>query len=808
MSMLFKRIKDWATSITAFRTGDVIPVDGPSGTAKMAKDDLMRVTAENALADNVAPAFDASKDYVVGDVVAYGGKIYRFKSNHSAGAWVSSDVDALDIYDLILRSTIGQKVSDKNQINDLVKELILPPNITATNLDGVRIWYAWYNSDNTKYRTGFQFAEGATRYNFTSEFNTQAEAEAYAKTVFIHTHTTNGTIYAFMNWRALGVGNKLELSSTFSSKCNIPEEMPVCDLYYKDEALNSLIPAEATPENHLVTISDLPEENKNRYDIMLNFSAGVRLVYGETNLYWQNNSKYANFGLIKARKGDVINISVKNGSIYRAGITIANSDATSNVWDGTLWSDAGKHQIEIAADSYISIMIRTTNGSDISSSDLEAIKSDVSVTIDCMEERIYKDFGLLYGTRVKGNISSVTEESGTSFISSGFIKVSAGEKYRFRARIAGLFSKSNVTGLSFYSDSNDNAFLGWGVCNQTECYTTDTNANHDIVVTIPPGVSFVRFSMKYDSPFPIATFALERVGSGKYTGEVKVCFLRSRTSSSGDCTIMKMPDGKVVVCDLQIGDTTTNNAIDEVCSKLDIDHFDYVYITHYHNDHVAGIDHCVNAGFIDGKTIFILPQTPNLTVMQELWSGTYDQYVNVQNKISALSAKTLMPTENWVQFIGGAKFRFWNCDHADYYTMTDPDYNNCSLCAYMDFGREVVLLSGDIARAGMVKYETSSCKCNIYKVAHHAVYDATVNKFYSSILPDVAVTMLGSGVIENQPSAFATRTIGFQQWAEDNFVPNYVTGICGNIDIYMTISPDQFRFDTNCRRCVRSQEGL
>ncbi len=48
MSMLFKRIKDWATSITAFRTGDVIPVDGPSGTAKMGKDDLLKVTAENA----------------------------------------------------------------------------------------------------------------------------------------------------------------------------------------------------------------------------------------------------------------------------------------------------------------------------------------------------------------------------------------------------------------------------------------------------------------------------------------------------------------------------------------------------------------------------------------------------------------------------------------------------------------------------------------------------------------------------------------------------------------------------------------
>lgn len=49
MSMLLKRIKDWATSITSFRTGDVIAVDGPNGTAKMSKDDLLKEAAENAL---------------------------------------------------------------------------------------------------------------------------------------------------------------------------------------------------------------------------------------------------------------------------------------------------------------------------------------------------------------------------------------------------------------------------------------------------------------------------------------------------------------------------------------------------------------------------------------------------------------------------------------------------------------------------------------------------------------------------------------------------------------------------------------
>ena len=63
MSMLFKRIKDWETSITAFRTGDVIPVDGPSGTAKMSKDDLLKETAEN---ENLI----RSKGYIYNDATA------------------------------------------------------------------------------------------------------------------------------------------------------------------------------------------------------------------------------------------------------------------------------------------------------------------------------------------------------------------------------------------------------------------------------------------------------------------------------------------------------------------------------------------------------------------------------------------------------------------------------------------------------------------------------------------------------------------------------------------------------------------
>lgn len=76
MSMLFKRIKDWATSLTAFRTGDVIPVDGPSGTAKMSKDDLLKETAENVVNDLDASATSTFLPY---------GKIFALKKSDLIG---------------------------------------------------------------------------------------------------------------------------------------------------------------------------------------------------------------------------------------------------------------------------------------------------------------------------------------------------------------------------------------------------------------------------------------------------------------------------------------------------------------------------------------------------------------------------------------------------------------------------------------------------------------------------------------------------------------------------------------------------
>ena len=91
------RIKNLSTTITAFRTGDVIPVDGPDGSAKMSKDDLLRETAFDTI-ENGVDLFDvkeirthiADSNLVLKQVYVEEGKTY--KVTFPNGIWNYSDV--------------------------------------------------------------------------------------------------------------------------------------------------------------------------------------------------------------------------------------------------------------------------------------------------------------------------------------------------------------------------------------------------------------------------------------------------------------------------------------------------------------------------------------------------------------------------------------------------------------------------------------------------------------------------------------------------------------------------------------------
>lgn len=142
------KIKSLATTITAFRTGDVIPVDGPSGTAKMPAENLAMRVVQDGLAESIAPAFQKNKagGYYVDDVVTKDGILYRFVARHLQGVdWDDNDVQQTNIEDYVFlkdwSSNKGRTISVTGRgSSQIVRRFACPCNATIIVTPSATTW--------------------------------------------------------------------------------------------------------------------------------------------------------------------------------------------------------------------------------------------------------------------------------------------------------------------------------------------------------------------------------------------------------------------------------------------------------------------------------------------------------------------------------------------------------------------------------------------------------------------------------------------------------------------------------------------
>jgi len=99
------RINALGNTATDFANDDYIAIDGATnGSRKMKNDSLLKLTAQNTLAGNVAQAFDPTRDadhkYLVNEFVVYDGKLYRFDVDHY-GAWSAAHAHVADVSEVL-----------------------------------------------------------------------------------------------------------------------------------------------------------------------------------------------------------------------------------------------------------------------------------------------------------------------------------------------------------------------------------------------------------------------------------------------------------------------------------------------------------------------------------------------------------------------------------------------------------------------------------------------------------------------------------------------------------------------------------
>jgi len=190
----------------------------------------------------------------------------------------------------------------------------------------------------------------------------------------------------------------------------------------------------------------------------------------------------------------------------------------------------------------------------------------------------------------------------------------------------------------------------------------------------------------------------------------------------GDCIVIRV-GGMTMLIDG--GEGWRLPYVESYLQANDIDHFDVMFLTHAHDDHIEIQEKLINAGYSVGKVISPYSEEDSYS----LWNP-FKRLLNEKN----------IPFETYADGdsmdFGGATLYFFRNDNPK------ASMNNHTLVAVLQYGDAKVMLMGD--GEGETQHylvnnvDPEMLKCDIYKAAHHG-RTAVVAKFLDAVDPGLTI---------------------------------------------------------------------
>ena len=190
----------------------------------------------------------------------------------------------------------------------------------------------------------------------------------------------------------------------------------------------------------------------------------------------------------------------------------------------------------------------------------------------------------------------------------------------------------------------------------------------------------------------------------------------------GDCILITCGGERMLV---DGGEAQRYTAVRKYLEKYGIEHFDYFFLTHAHDDHLEMQEQLIKKGYTVDQLISPYDDSDSYS----LWNP-YKQLL-AQNGVPIRKIVT-----GDVLQLGGATLTFYRWD--------DPGQtmNNHSACAMLQFGDARMFLAADIGGETqhwlLESFGAEAFKCDVYKTAHHN-RTATVSEFLDAMDPGLAV---------------------------------------------------------------------
>ncbi len=247
------------------------------------------------------------------------------------------------------------------------------------------------------------------------------------------------------------------------------------------------------------------------------------------------------------------------------------------------------------------------------------------------------------------------------------------------------------------------------------------------------------------------------------TGNLQVIFV---DVDQGDATFIRTPRGETMLIDGGEYDTYETHLM-PFLSEQGINSVDAAIVTHYHSDHMGGIQLLTEDG---GVGTLILPDYSDSDKSKKYLeqaaadNGTQVQYVSsgdtIETACEGLSINVLHPAK------GGSNGNNF--------------HNNSSLVLRISYGNTSFLITGDIEARVEKELANTKIECDVLKVAHHGSSSSSSKKFIQAADPTYAVIPVGKNNSYGHPHHETMETL------DNEDIRVYRTDTDGNITFDVT----------------------
>lgn len=227
----------------------------------------------------------------------------------------------------------------------------------------------------------------------------------------------------------------------------------------------------------------------------------------------------------------------------------------------------------------------------------------------------------------------------------------------------------------------------------------------------------------------------------------------------GDCTLIISPTGETLLFDAGTNGIGTGVVIPYL-QNLGLTALDYIACSHYHVDHIGGIDEVVNYLGIDSVRVAVLDRG---------WSYTTATYSDYE---SAVAPKRRTIYDGEIIDLGGGVTV--TCVAVNGNGVLSPpfdtQYNENDLCVSLlvRFGDFEFFVAGDLSGVNSSYYhdiETSVAPelgdIDVYRVNHHGSASNSNTTFVSTLLPEVSIISVGTNSYGHPTQTVIDRLVNY-----------------------------------------------